>query len=150
MAHRNIFRDEIIFFRGTGHKPISIDKFKSAEKFKNWRHCFPLVSCVNALLHPQNGQLFSMQFSNNSMKILQKFDLIENSNFEEILGLLWSDNSWDQACLPKNKTAVAIRRQADQVQVAYSDSVFHRIVLAENLTGHKPFEDSHLSAQLKN
>ena len=79
--------------------------------------------------------------SDESNKILRKFDSVQRATFEGILGVLLSDISWDQACLPINKTGVGIRRSADQVQAAYVGSVFHSSVLVEKLTGHNPTED---------
>ena len=52
-----------------------------------------------------------------------------------------SDTSWDQACLPINKTGVGLRRSADQVQAANVGSVFQSTDLVEKLTGHNPTED---------
>ena len=79
--------------------------------------------------------------SDESNEILRKFDSVQRSTFEGILGALLSDTSWDQACLPINKTGVGIRRSADQVQAAYVGSVFQSSVLVEKLTGHNPTED---------
>ena len=79
--------------------------------------------------------------SDESNKILRKFDSVQRATFEGILGVLLSDTSWDQACLPINKTGVGIRRSAYQVQVAYIGSVFQSSVLVEKLTGHNPTED---------
>ena len=79
--------------------------------------------------------------SDESNKILRKFDSVQRATFEGILGVLLSDTSWDQACLPINKTGVGIRRSADQVQAAYVGSVFQSSVLVEKLTGHNPTED---------
>ena len=79
--------------------------------------------------------------SNESNKIIRKFDSVQRATFEGILGVLLSDTSWDQACLPINKTGVGIRRSADQVQAAYVGSVFQSSVLLEKLTGHNPTED---------
>ena len=79
--------------------------------------------------------------SDESNKILRKFDSVLRATFEGILGVLLSDTSWDQACLPINKTGVGIRRSADQVQAAYVGSVFQSSVLVEKLTGHNPTDD---------
>ena len=77
----------------------------------------------------------------DSNKILRKFDSVQRATFESILGVLLSDTSWDQACLPINKTGIGTRRSADQVQAAYVGYVFHSFVLVEKLTGHNPTED---------
>ena len=79
--------------------------------------------------------------SDESNKILRKFDSVQRATFEGILGVLLSDTSWDQACLPINKTGVGIRRSADQVQAAYVGCVFQSSVLVEKLTSHNPTED---------
>ena len=81
--------------------------------------------------------------SDESIKIPRKFDSSQRATFKFILGVLLSDQatSWDQACLPINKTGVGIRRSADQVQAAYDGCVFQSSVLVEKLTGHKPTED---------
>ena len=79
--------------------------------------------------------------SDESNKILRKFDSVQRATFEGIPGVLLSDTSWDQACLPINKTDVEIRRSADQVQAAYVGSVFQSSVLVGKLTGHNPTED---------
>ena len=78
--------------------------------------------------------------SDESNKIVRKFDSIQRATSESILGVLFSDTSWDQACLPINKTGVGIRRSADQVQAAYVGSFFQSSVLVEKLTGHNPTE----------
>ena len=79
--------------------------------------------------------------SDESNKILREFDSVQRATFEGILGVLLSDTSWDQACLPVNKTGVGIRRSADQVQAAFVGPVFQSSVLVEKLTGHNPTED---------
>ena len=79
--------------------------------------------------------------SDESNKILQKIDSVQRATFEGILGDLLSDTSWDQACLPINKTGVGIRRSPDHVKAAYVGSVFQSSVLVEKLTGHNPIED---------
>ena len=92
----------------------------------------------------QNGLLIAMQFSSlsdESNEILRKFDSVQCATFEGVLGVLLSDTSWDQACLPINKTGVGIRRSANQVQAAYVGSVFQSFVFVEKLTGHNPTED---------
>ena len=63
---------------------------------------------------------------------------IQRSNF---LGVLMSDTSVDQACLPINISDERIRLSADQVQVAPVGSVFQSSALAEKLTGHNPTKD---------
>ena len=81
-----------------------------------------LRSCLDA---PK--MLYSLRCnspSDESNKILRKFDSVQRATFEGILGVLLSDSSWDQACLPIYKTGVGIRRSADQVQAAYAGSVF--------------------------
>ena len=67
--------------------------------------------------------------SDESNKILGKFDSLQSATFEASLGVLMSDTSWDQAGLTINKTGVGIRRSADQVQAAYVGSVFQYSVL---------------------
>ena len=52
-----------------------------------------------------------------------------------------SDTSWDQACLPINKTSVGIKRSADQAQAAFVGSFFQSSVLVAKLTVHNPTED---------
>ena len=52
-----------------------------------------------------------------------------------------SDTSWDQACLPINKTGVGITRSADQVQAAYVAFVFQSSVRVEKLSRHNPTQD---------
>ena len=79
--------------------------------------------------------------SDESNKIRQKIDSVQRATFEGILGVLLSDTSCDQACLPINKTGLRIRRSANQVQAAYVGSVFQSSVLVENITGHNPTED---------
>ena len=79
--------------------------------------------------------------SDESSKIFRKFDSVQRATFEGILGVLLSDTSWDQACLPVNETGVGIGRSADRVQAAYVGSVFQSSVLVERLTGHNPTED---------
>ena len=79
--------------------------------------------------------------SDESNKILQTFDLFQRAIFEIILGILYSDTFWGQACLSINKTGVGIRLSSDQVQAAYVGSVFQSSVLVEKLSGRNPTED---------
>ena len=79
--------------------------------------------------------------SEESNRILRKFDAVQPTFFEAIRGVLMSDTSWDQACLPKNKTGGRKRRSANQVQAACVGSVFQSFVLVEKLTGHNATED---------
>ena len=51
--------------------------------------------------------------SDESNQIIRTFDSVQRATFEGILGVLLSDTSWDQACLPINKTAEGIRQSAD-------------------------------------
>ena len=78
--------------------------------------------------------------SDESEKILRKFDSVQRATFEGNLGVLMSDTSWDQACLPINKVGVGKRRPADQVQAAYGGSVFQSSDLVEKLTDQSPTE----------
>ena len=48
--------------------------------------------------------------STESKIILEKFDHLQRTTFENILGSVISDNSWEQACLPKSKTGDGVRR----------------------------------------
>ena len=79
--------------------------------------------------------------SDESNKILRKFDSVQRATFEGILGVLLSETLWDQACFPIKKIGVGIRRSADQVQTAYVGSVFQSSDFVGNLTGHNPTED---------
>ena len=81
--------------------------------------------------------------SDESNRVLRKFDSVKNlrATFGGILRVLISDTSWDQACLPINKTGVGIRRSTDQVHAAYVGSVFQSSVLVKKLTGDKTTED---------
>ena len=100
-----------------------------------------LVFCVFALVL-QKWSTFCDAILLESNKIRRKFDSAQRANFEGILGVLLSDTSWDQACLPINKTGVGKRRSADQVQAAYVGSFFQSSVFVEKFTGHNPTQDT--------
>ena len=67
--------------------------------------------------------------SDESTKILRQFDSVQRATVEGILGVLMSETSWNQACLPIKKIGVGIRLSADQVQAAYFGFVFQSSVL---------------------
>ena len=67
--------------------------------------------------------------SKESNIILRKFDLVQRAAFENILGVLLSDTSLEQASIPIKKTVVGIRQSADQVQAAYIGSFFKALSL---------------------
>ena len=74
-----------------------------------------------------------MKFSFRRIKNLANIGFGSARNFfEEILAVLLSDTSSDQAFFPINKTGVGIRRTADQVQAEYIGPVFQCSDLVKN------------------
>ena len=55
--------------------------------------------------------------STESNMILEKFDHLQRTTFENILGSVISDNSWEQACLPISKTGAGVRRSLNPTGV---------------------------------
>ena len=60
----------------------------------------------DAFVSSSNAQCNSP--SDESSKILRKFYSLQRAAFEGKLVVLLSDTSWDQVCLPINKTGVGI------------------------------------------
>ena len=75
--------------------------------------------------------------SDESSVILQDFDKLQRTTFENMLGTLISDNAWKQACLPISKTGVGIRQAIDQLKAAFVGSVSQADALVEQITGEK-------------
>ena len=75
--------------------------------------------------------------SDESSVILQDFDKLQGTTFENVLGTLISDKAWKQACLPISKTGVGIRQAIDQLKSAFVGSVSQADALVEQITGEK-------------
>ena len=73
--------------------------------------------------------------SNESNKILEKFDYLQRTSFQNILSSVISDNSWDQACLPVSKTEAVVRRSLNQFQAVYFGSLSQSANIVEQITG---------------
>ena len=80
--------------------------------------------------------------SPESNKILEKFDHLERTTFENILGSVISNNSWDQACLPISKTGAEVRRWLNQIRAAYVGSLSQSANIVEQITGVNPTHGS--------
>ena len=70
--------------------------------------------------------------------ILEKFDHLQRTTFENILGSVISDNSWEQACLPISKTGAGVRRSLNQFKAAYVGSLSQSANIVEQITGVNP------------
>ena len=80
-----------------------------------------LSSCLGA-----TKMVYSLQCntpSDESSDILQDFDNLQRTSFENMLGTVISDNAWKQACQPTRKTGVGIRQAIDQLKAAFVGSV---------------------------
>ena len=75
--------------------------------------------------------------SEESSVILQDFDNLQRTTFENMLGTVISDSAWKQACLPINKTGVGIRQAVDQLKAVFVGSVSQAEALVEQITGEK-------------
>ena len=75
--------------------------------------------------------------SDESSVILQDFDNLQRTTFENMLGTVISDNAWKQDCLPISKTGVGIRQPVDQLKAAFVGSVSQADVLVEQITCKK-------------
>ena len=73
--------------------------------------------------------------STESNIILEKFDHLQRTTFENILGSVISDNSWEQACLPISKTGAGVRRSLNQFKAAYVGSLSQSAKIVEQITG---------------
>ena len=76
--------------------------------------------------------------STESKTILEKFDHLQRTTFENILGSVISDNSWEQACLPISKTGAGVRRSLKQLKAAYVGSLCQSANIVEQITGVNP------------
>ena len=96
--------------------------------------------CLGA--HKMSHSFSCYYLLDKSKKIQRKNRYGSACNLWKNLGVLMSDISWDQACLPINKTRVEIRRSANKVQATYVRSVFLSSVHLEKPTGHNPTGES--------
>ena len=80
--------------------------------------------------------------STESNKMLEKFDHLQRTTFENILGSVISDNSCDQACLPISKTGAGVRRSLNQFKAAYVGSLSQSATIVEQITGVNPTHES--------
>ena len=80
--------------------------------------------------------------SPDSNKILEKFDHLQRTTFENILGSVINDNSWDQACLPISKTGAVVQHSLSQIKAAYICSKSQSANLVERITGVNPTHQS--------
>ena len=68
---------------------------------------------------------------------LEKFNHLQRTTFENILGSVISDNSWEQGCLQISKTRAGVRRSLTQFKAAYVGSLCHSANI-EQITGVNP------------
>ena len=87
--------------------------------------------------------------SPESNKILEKFDHLERTTFENILGSVISNNSWDQACLPISKTGAEVRRWLNQIRAAYVGSLSQSANILEQITCVNPTHESSFTDLVK-
>ena len=76
--------------------------------------------------------------SEEALKTFEQFDSHQRTTFENILGVVMSNESWHQACLPINKTGVRFLQASDQIQAAYIGSVSLSDTLVQLITGQSP------------
>ena len=76
--------------------------------------------------------------STESNIILEKFDNLQQTAFENILGSVISDNSWEHVYLPVSKTGAGIRRSLNQFKAAYVGSLSQSANIVEQITGVNP------------
>ena len=91
--------------------------------------------------------------SDESSVILQNFDNLQRTTFENLLGTVISDNAWKQACLPISKTGVGFRQAVDQLKAAFVGSVSQADALAEQITREQITDNQNFKetvAKLKN
>ena len=84
--------------------------------------------------------VYSLRFntpSDESSDILQDFDNLQRTKFENMLGFVISDNAWKQTCLTKSKTGDGIRQAVDQLKTAFGGSVSQADALVEQIPGEK-------------
>ena len=101
-----------------------------------------MVFYIIAWLH-QKG-VYSLRCntpSEEAVNIFQDFDSLQRTSFENILGTVWSNESWHQPCLPISKTGIGIRRASDQIKAAYIGSISHSVKLVKLITGQSPTAD---------
>ena len=70
--------------------------------------------------------------------ILEKFGHLQRTTFENILGSVISDISWEQARLPIGKTRAEFRRSLNQFKAAYVGSLSQSANIVEQITGVNP------------
>ena len=90
-------------------------------------HCAPMMVYYVLCNNP----------SDESSVILQDFDNLHRTTFENMLGTVISDSAWKQACLPTMKTGVGIRQAVDQLKAAFVGSVSQSAALVEQITSKK-------------
>ena len=75
--------------------------------------------------------------SDESSFLLQDFDNLQRTTFENFLSTVISDSASKKACLPINKTGVGFRQAVDQLKAAFVGSVSQAGALVEQITGEK-------------
>ena len=75
--------------------------------------------------------------SDESSVILQDFDNLQRTTFENMLSTVIGDSAWKQTFLPINKTGVGIRQAVDQLKAAFVGPVSQADALVEQITGEK-------------
>ena len=68
-------------------------------------------------------------------KILEEFDSLQRTAFENTLGTFLSNESWHQAYLTINKTGIGIRRASDSIKAAYIGLISQSATLVDLITG---------------
>ena len=119
-------------------------RFKKLEKVLDNLGYIEVPQCALGILRSCLGApklVYSLRFntpSNESNIILEKFDHLQQTIFENILGSVISDNSWEQACLPRSKTGAGVRSSLKQFKAAYVGSLSQSANIVEQITGVNP------------
>ena len=79
--------------------------------------------------------------SEEAINIFDESDSLQRKNIENILGTVWTNEPWHQACLPINKTGIGIRRASDQIKAACIGSISQSATLVELITGQSSTAD---------
>ena len=79
--------------------------------------------------------------SDDSSAILQDFDNLQRTTFENMLGTVISDNAWKQSSLPISKMGVGIKQAVDQLKAAFVGSTSQADALVEQITVEKITEN---------
>ena len=100
--------------------------------------------CAHGILRSCLGApklVYSMRCNTSSTeinKVLEKFDHLQRTTFESILGSVTNAYLWEQACLPISKTGAGVQRSLNQFKAAYVGSLCQSANIVEQITGVNP------------